>query len=1341
MRPFFLLIILCCIGLRGASNDTDFTFRRMSPPGGLSSESVNAIIQDQQDIIWVGTNHGLLKYNIQSKNLFSNEPDKSKCLKQAVILSLAIDSNGKLWVAMLTQLCVLDKSTQLFKRFNYHDDSGSIATPLIYYMANDRHGNIWIADQFGIGKINSKTGYIKRLTIDNSETPVHFYFDIDNTLWIGTQQGSIYKVTSDNWEPELFLNAQNNKVTSIYKDNQHLWVGYTRIGLKQYNLDGSLVKDYNFNKAIGVSHDIWDIRKVIKDQDGTLWVSTYHGLFAQKKGDKLTWIDNYKKEGLPHSSIFEIYEDRQNGIWIGTWAGGLSYYHKANNQFINYSHTKDPSSISNNIVSCFTQDQGDQVYVGTEKGGLNRFHKKTGTFSQVSLNQAQSSFNIKHQCIDKMKGHWVATKDNGLWYKAVGESKYKHFTYGPEDGKHISGHEVFSLCPTETGVWIGTQGEGLNFYNYKTRKISFQSTLFPEGIPNKSLFIRPILVDSHSNLWIGTVEDIKCIPFQGNAQNKNAQAGFNGLIYCIKEVGNGQIWIGTKTGLKIYDPQNDTFTPFHANQFLKDESVYGILEDHNHHIWITSSNGLILYKPEFKSARKFGLSDGIQGLWFNPQAVFMDQDSLLYFGGTNGFTTVAANKVKINIRPPKVMISDIIINNNKHLYPFFTSIDSTDNKLILSPEETTLRFDFTSDNYLLPEKNRFQYRLVNYYDEWIESDQTATALFANLSWGTYIFEVKSCNNDGIWCLKPARVQIIISRPLYATNIAYIVYFILLSIAIYFLIRTIKVRAKLRNEILIQTIQHKQEEQLNELKIGFFTNVSHEFKTPLSLISGPAKSLTQADNLTETQKGMVDIIQRNSERLLMLINQIIDFRKMEKGKEKLNLSAANIVSFLKERSLHFSFDAQSRSISFVQSYPDKPINMEFDPEKLDYIIFNLLSNSFKFTPNGKQIKLSIVNGNQLQYNKHYQHHASFGELHTTNVISILVEDEGAGIDAEDLKNVFDRFEQGKTLSKNSSGIGLSLCRDFTLLHKGSLQVYTTPGKGSCFVVQLPIEQESENIYIESYTPTLVDKAINLDAIESTEKSTAMVLIVEDNPDLRTYLTSVLKPHYQIKIADNGITALNILQTTAIDIIVSDVMMPEMNGFELCAKVKSDIATSHLPIILLTALSSSSNHITGMQLGADAYITKPFSDDILLSQIDNLLAQREHLRKHFGPKIPTGESANMNGLDNYFLKKLNDIIEEHLHDDKFDIEQLINLIGISRSQLHRKLKTMTNYSTSEYVRVYRLEKGIQLLETGQYNIDEVAHMVGFKTHSYFTRSFKKHYNQSPKEYMAKQKINKE
>lgn len=1335
MRSVFLFISLFFLIHYSKSNNGDFIFRQISPPGGLSSESVNAIIQDRHDFIWIATNHGLLKYNNQSLNRFSNESDKNQCLRNGIVNSMTLDHLGNLWVATNSHICIQDEKTQTFSQFKYTDNEGPVTTTRIFAMVADKAGYIWLADHKGVGRLDPSSGYLHRIQLGTSESPQELYCDAQNQIWTGTREGRIYRIEASSMTVFRFPPSIASPVSTIYKDDHHVWIGSISGGLHQYSLQGELQKTYDLNEAISSPQNSWDVRQVKKDKDGYLWIATYHGLFIEAPNGTLTWLDSNKNEGLPHSSTFTIYKDRQNGIWVGTWAGGISYYHKANNQFINYAHSKSPLSISNNIVSCFAQSKNGKLYVGTERGGINLFNKTEGTFSPVFMNEEKTSFNIKHQCFDNHGGHWVATKENGLWHKALNQDAYTQFPAGSEDGQHVASHEVYSLFPVDSGLWIGTHGAGVNFYHHRTRRISFQKSLFPDGLPSLNPYIKSLIVDAQSNLWVGTVSGLKCIPLIPGQVNTTAQKGLNIYTYSMTETGNGQIWIGSKAGLVIYDPKEDVFTNFNANGLLKNKSVYGIIEDHNSHIWITSNDGLIQYKPEFHSFRRYSTSDGIQGLWFNPQSIFTDRDSLLYFGGTNGFTTVSPKNIKINTRPPKVIISRITINNDTDHYPFFANTDKELHHLKLEPDQTTLRFEFASDNYLLPEKNRFQYRLVNYYDDWIDAGQDQAALFANLDWGTYIFEVKSCNNDGIWCLEPARLTIAIAKPFYATHAAYALYLLSSAFIVFFLIRIKQARSKLKNDLLIQTIQHKQEEQLNEFKLSFFTNVSHEFKTPLSLITGPAQRLHQATNLTDEQKGMLDIIQRNSKRLLMLINQIIDLRKIEKGKEQLNLTSANIISFIRERSHHFTYDAQSKSINFVQKYPEKPVNMEFDPEKLDYIIFNLLSNSFKYTPLNKQIDLTVFMDKKQPDTHEYLHHKSFGKMTSDAGISIMIKDQGSGIELEDLERVFNRFEQGKTPQKNSSGIGLALCRDFTLLHRGQIHVFSTPGQGSCFLVHLPLKQEGENIYFEPHTPPLIGHEQLSSSTDIPQKQDAMVLIVEDNPDLRAYITSVLKPIYNTRTAENGKAALEILKNSAIDLIVSDVMMPEMDGFEFCTKVKSDLATSHLPVILLTALSSTENQITGMQLGADAYISKPFSDDLLISQINNLLTQREKMRQHFGSNIPAKQPPEMNGLDNYFLKKLNDIIEEHITNESFDIEQLIKIIGISRSQLHRKLKNLTNYSTSEYVRVYRLEKSIELLKTGQYNIDEVAHIVGFNTHSYYSRCFKKQYNQSPKEFMAK------
>ncbi len=1333
-----LLFLHLFIGWTEAS-ETEFFFNRMSPPDGLTSESVNAIAQDAHDFIWIGTNHGLLKYTPQNRTPFTNVSTTHASLRHGIIKALSTDGDGVLWVGTNQNLSILDCATQHFLPQTYTDEQGAVQSPDIHCLDSDLNGHLWLIDNKGCGVLDPKTQKLTRLQSPLGESPVLVYCDEQGRIWMATHPGSIYLVDPDSLMCRLIVSGSGQAVTTLYAEKDRLWVGSQTDGLKQYTPTGQLEKVYDFNSKIGHYLNNWQIRQVLRDHAGNLWISTYQGLFIETSQGALHWFTSENKTGIPHSSIFALFEDRQNGVWLGTWAGGVSYYHPAINQFVNHSHSNAPTSLSNNMVSSFVQAASGELLVGTERGGLNWFDKKNGTFSRVKLATEKTDYSIKHQCMDHQGGHWVGTQANGLWYKAAGQQSYQQFTQGKEDGRHLSSNSVYSLFPVDSGVWIGTHGGGLNFYHHHTRYISFQASLFPHRAPIHNPFIKSLLADAHDQLWIGTVSGLQCIALDRPAAKAVTEPFINSYIYCLTEIDSDELWAGTKTdGVLIYNQHTRSFSSFDANGLLTNKSVYGIQEDHNGHIWITCNDGLIVYKPEFQSSKRYATADGIQGQWFNPQAIFRDCDNLLYFGGTNGFTTVAPDQLKMNTRPPQVTIHRLSVNNDRVLQPFASNNDSHLQDIHLEPGENTLRFDFVSDNYLLPGKNRFQYRLVNHYNQWIEAPMDASAQFINLKWGTYLFEVKSCNNDDVWCLEPARVRLIIAKPFYATPLAFGLYLGAIGLLIYSGLRLFKTRSRLQNNIFRQQIQLKQEEELHELKLNFFTNVSHEFKTPLSLISGPVKTLTQAGNLTDNQHKMVDIIQRNASRLLMLINQIIDFRKMDQAHETLHLSKTNLVHFVQERARHFAYDATARSITFTQTYPHNSMDVVFDPEKVDYILFNLLSNAFKYNSSGKHITLSLTVG-PYDYPANYENEITLGQLATDRFISICVQDEGQGIAGDELPKVFERYQQGSNQPVNSSGIGLSLCRDFTLLHRGVIHLASTVGKGSCVVVELPEVQTGEPLSPEAGYPQMAHSpaqaAFSGPSCRPTDRSDKLILIVEDHADLRSYITSILAPLYTIRTAENGKAALEILSTIAVDLIVSDVMMPEMDGFELCARVKGDLAISHIPLILLTALSSTENKISGMHQGADAYLSKPFDDHLLIARIDNLLEQREKLKAYFTTNHQLSYTLPAESREGYFLNKLNEAIETHLGDEDFDVERLTELIGLSRSQLHRKLKSLTNYSTTEYIRIYRLEKAIELLKTGQYNIDEVAHVVGFTTHSYFSRCFKRHYHETPKAYMIK------
>ncbi len=1341
MKKLIIYILFIISGNFALAQHYNYSFQRVSPEGGFTFGGINKVIQDNFGNIWLSTNYGLIRYDSENIVKFENRQGDTTSLLHNVVTDLIKDKQNDLWIATRIGLCKFNPSSQTFTKFSIKNSSGISIIMNVLSMDCDKNDNLWLVDPNGVGILNKVSHrFYRQKTLDN-ESPRIVYSAKDGNVWVGTANGSIYLIDPETLQIERKIKGEGNAVESIYTENNKLYVGYNSNGLSQFSENGNFLKQYLFKGKGGQLHSSCAVRKVIRDKSGRLWIGTNKGIYVEEE-NVITWLDPDIYTGLANLSTFDIFEDKEGGIWVGTWTGGLSYFHSISNQFKNYSHNISLNSVSNNIITSFAQNWENDIFVGTETGGVNIFNKKNGTFSQVYLDKEKENPNIKCQCTDSRGGHWIGTNNQGLWYKKYGDKEYVQFSKGKEDGKHLSNNGIYSVFPVDSGIWIGTHGGGINFYSHSSRKITFFRPKLKGNINTSELYIRSIFVDSYSNLWIGTVGGLLRISLKtkdaDHAYNENESMISYKYVFFITQLSDGKVWMGTRgAAVSVYDSKSKVFSYFDAAGLLKENDVYGIVEDVNGNIWFSSDKGLVMYDSKSKKSYKFTKADGIQGNLFNPQSVFVDNQNDLYFGGTQGFSIVKPNKININTRLPEVTINKIIINNKDIKYPFYRSSDKQKHILRLKSKEKTIKIEFHSDNYLLSEKNKYKYRLVNYYDEWIETDKEAIAFFVNLPAGNYTFEVLTANNDGLWSATPASFVIDIAKPLYATNLAIGIFLLLIILVSIIAFRIIRMRGILKNEVYIEKLQRKQEEQMHEIKLKFFTNISHEFRTPLSLISGPVKILGKAENLTKVQTDLVDVVWRNTSRLLTLINQVVDLRKIDKKEEKLIVTTSNIVSFIKDKVIGFSNEVNENKINFVQKYSDDEINMDFDVDKMEAILFNLLSNAFKYTPKRGSISLSVFTNNSSN-DIAYTNQLSFGELLAEDYISIEIEDSGSGIDSEDLMKIFNRYGQGKNVKKGSSGIGLSLCHEYTLMHHGRIIAQSTPGKGSRFIVQLPQKQRGQKIFFDTQKNT---EHLNFDIADDSfdEKSflsaNYTVLIVEDNNDFRYYLDHILETHFKILLAENGAKGLQLLQDNNVDLVVSDVMMPGMSGYEFCSSVKSNIATSHIPVILLTALSSVSDQILGIKRGADAYISKPFEDELLILQIKNLLQQREKLRRLFLPKLYSVPSANIEGLDNYFLKKLNGLIEENISSEEFSIEQLVQQFGISRSHLHRKLKSLTNYSTTEYIRVYRLEKAIALMQKGEYNLDEIAFLVGFNTHAYFTRCFKKHYKMSPREYKKK------
>lgn len=1342
MKPKYLfsLLLSLCIFQVYAQID-DISFRRVSPPGGFSFQAIHIIKQDLYGYIWMGGFDGIIRYDSKDIKRFVHNPVETNGLPSDRITSIVIDKQNNIWVSTDKGLCIFNRTIQQFERVVYSYENGDAPGDMINSIELDGSGNLWIADDNFFGYLDKGKNQLIRITKGLKSTPRLLYNDETNRLWLGTSKGSIYLVVANEKRVVKKIEGPGSLARTIFANNKDIWVGYEAHGARLYDLEGNLKHHYTYSSESEFDIKSASIRKIWRDTGGRIWIGSYHGLFLSI-GTRLLRFNPDDYAGLAHNSIYTISEDKQGGIWIGTWSGGVSYLHHADNKFTNYRHSKESTSLSNNMVSSFAQTPNGEFFVGTEVNGLNKFNLENKSFQKIEVLESEGILNIKTLHVDNQAGLWIGSAFKGLYYRPRGNSKFIHYRQGKEDGRHISGRGVYSFCKSDSGIWIGTNSGTIDFYNFRTKQIHFISkehTVFQNKNPN----IRSLTLDSSGNLWIAATSGMYQLHLPLNRLthfNTNSISGNkteSSEYYFVNELSDGKIWMGSKgNAISIYNPRTDKLRVFDANGLLKGKDVYGIIEAQNNNLWVTSNDGLILYNTKEKSSRRFIITDGIQGNIFNPQAIFKDKDKHIYFGGTNGFTKLEPVKVKINNWPPNVLLNSIEVNNRK-----ITPAQLGENKfaeIVLNPEETTLKVIFSADNFLLPEKNKFMYRLTNYMDEWVEADNESLVTFVNLPAGEYIFKVKACNNDGIWNETPAKLPIVIKQFWYKSELALLLYAFAIILLAVITIRFFLERAKLKKAFIIEKIERKHEDYLHEMKLKFFTNISHEFRTPLTLLNWPIKKLLESNNLSIEQHNQLQTVRRNTNRLLQLINQIMDLRKVEKGQVKLNLSKFELVDFVNEITLNFSDEAISKNIQFSFSHQKENYIIEADEEKLDKIIFNLLSNAFKYTPKNGKIYVTI-RGNQSQNGNQFSNQLSFGKLENEDFLEIQVLDDGDGIDSEDLPNIFDRFEQGKhkKSKKHSTGIGLNLCKDYTLLHHGAIIVQSTPGEGSRFSVRFPARQKAQKILYESHK-----KVKNINSWESPAKSTLSseayneevnILIVEDNEDLRKYMIGFLQDFYAVLSAGNGKQGLEILERRNVQLIISDVMMPIMDGFEFCQTVKSQIETSHIPIILLTALSSAENTTTGLEKGADAYISKPFDENVLLSQIKNLLLQRKRIQESYIQKFISKQPIDIGSLDNYFLNKVNAAIEKNIENEHFSVDSLATEIGISRSQLHRKLKQISNHSTSEYITMVKIKKATTLLSSAAYNIDEVAYKSGFNSHSYFNKCFKKIHNKSPKEFL--------
>tara|TARA_R110001599_G_scaffold15001_3_gene63900 strand:- start:275 stop:3049 length:2775 start_codon:yes stop_codon:yes gene_type:complete len=908
-------------------------------------------------------------------------------------------------------------------------------------------------------------------------------------------------------------------------------------------------------------------------------------------------------------------------------------------------------------------------------------------------------------------------------------------------------------------IWIGTYHSGLHSFNPNTGLFKhYNSQPFNDnGISGSSAY--KVLVDFEDNIWLGTTQGLFKVKKQSGQEysvismiDRMSQESTNNsasnYILSLYEATDQTLWIGTKgAGLCRYLPNTDRFIWYDKFNGLEEENVCGIIESLDGNIWMGGNAGISKLDMETKEFHNYTTDDGLLSNDFNINSAFKDKLGNIYFGSYQGVNYFNPSEIITNTNESSLYLSEFRLFNEKVLptqedSPLRKVISETDS-IVLKHDQSVFTIEYSGINFTRPEKNEYAYYLEGYEETWNYVGKKRSATYTNLDPGSYTFKLKAANNDGVWNQSPLTLYITVLSPWWKTNWALFSYIALFVLGIYVLNKMTQSRIREKQIIHSEREKRLQEKDLDEKKFQFFTNISHEFRTPLTLIINPLKDILNDDNLSLPPriKEKHNIIYKNTDRLYRMVNELLDFRKLELNKIGVRAKEINLVNLTQEVVAHFKEEALDKNIHLSLDSDSEDMNIWADESMMEKIIFNLLSNAFKVTPEGGAINIELLSKDE-SYNLPLADKSK-----PTAGVELIISDTGPGLRPEETERIFERFYQVENLNKTyygGTGIGLEVVQSFVELHKGKIEVKSEVGSGTSFRIILPKGPKhfAENeIFTDVKEPDSQKERVNLvkshiDAISDTSPEEATtsytLLIVEDNGELRSYLKNELKNQYRILLAKNGKEGLELAKSALPDIIITDVIMPEMDGFEFCKRIKGDMRTSHIPLLMLTAKARIDDRMEGIETGADAYMVKPFDLRLLRLRLSQLITSRQLIfNKYFSVISDVPVNKNTTSLDKDFIEKVLNYINNNIDDPDLSVEVLASKLNLSRSQFYRKIKALTNQTANEFLRNIRIERAKQIIENGNTNISEVCYKVGFSTPSYFTKCFKEHFGILPTE----------
>ena len=1319
----FFITIFC----QAQSVEEHYYFKNLSIRNGLSQNTVNAILQDRKGFMWLGTKDGLNRYDGLSFRKFKHDAANPRSIGNSFITSLYEDFNGNIWVGTDAGVYIYYPEKEAFEEFDCQSLEKTRIERSVSMIAGDKQGRVWIAvEAQGMFCYDARQKLLRNYPLSEISSNIKcFTFDSGGTLWLGFYGDGLYYSKDNLATVHPYGSPEDGKrefeggvITKIVQGNYNcLYIGSVKEGVSELNLTSGQVRNL---LAIDESGESIFCRDLLPYSDNELWIGTESGIYiynlrtAQFIHLRASLYDSYS---LSDNAIYALYKDREEGLWIGSYFGGVDYYPRQYTYFAKYYPKNIANSLHGKRVREFCRADDGTLWIGTEDGGLNHFNPKTKEFH--FFEPSAGFTNIHGLCMDG--SHlWVGTFSKGLRVIDTRTGVILR-TYTEGHTSHsLNDNSIFSICRTSAGeIYLGTL---FGLLRYNRTQDNF------DRIPElNGKFVYDIKEDSYGNLWLATyangaycydvsarrwknyvfdAEDEKSLPYD--------------KVLSVFEDSYRQIWLTTQGGgFCLFHPDTETFTRYGLKDGLPNDVVYQIVEDDDRFLWLTTNNGLVRFDPKTMEMKVFSTANGLPTNQFNYRSGFKDEAGNIYLGSINGFVAFDPRTFAENRQVPAVAITDFLLFNKEVPVgetdsPLKSSITFSD-KVVLTADQNSFSFRIAALSYQAPRMNKLMYKLEGFDEGWLTIGESPLVTYSNLGYGDYVFKVKASNSDGVWNEQETSLHLSILPPFYLSGWAYCFYVLFFMGCLVCVIFYFKRRNYRKQHRQMEMLEQEKEREVYHAKIDFFTNVAHEIRTPLTLIKGPLENIILKKEVDSETKEDLYIMKQNTERLLNLTNQLLDFRKTETRGFRLNFTECDVVAVLRETYLRFTSLAKQKGLDFILELPQECFMADVNQEALTKIISNLLNNGVKYA--STYLRISLETDEKVFHIRTFND----GEMIPDTM-------------KEEIFKPFVRLDKEDEVT-TGTGIGLALSRSLAELHQGSLMMEKDE-EVNCFCLTLPVNQDSTITLSAENVSQVEENSCGWEQEETdTKEKKPMILVVEDNPDMLAFIRKQLTTEYSVLTAMNGIEALAVLDNHYVNLVVSDVMMPQMDGFELCKTIKSDLSYSHIPVVLLTAKTNIQSKIEGLELGADAYIEKPFSVEYLLANISSLIHNREKLRQTFAksPFVAANTMA-LTKADEEFIWKLNDIIQANLHNPEFSMEDMADALKMSRSSFYRKIKGVLDLSPNEYLRLERLKQAAQLLKEGKSRVNEICYTVGFNSPSYFSKCFLKQFGVLPKDFIG-------